>query len=298
MLTNLAENTFYNYAEITFAYILAERLLVMGTAYFMLLSNFGRKTRVYRIPFSKFQIRKELLLAIPVFALDTLSLSAALHYGLIQISSPTFVNVTLTFLAQFFWFEFWFYATHRAMHHKSLYWIHREHHTAHVTQPLTALSFGLVERCSLLIGFFIPYIISSHYFQGVSYLALFLGIFVNFFLNTLGHSNFDPFPKGHYRSPFSLLLNSPTYHSMHHARFNKHFGLYTPWFDALFKTRYEDLEKAFVRVKEGHGLLRFNESFIEKSTVPQSVSDIAQLKSSELEARVTTSGDTPSSEAA
>ena len=65
---------------------------------------------------------------------------------------PVITILVLTFAVMFVWFEIWFYVTHRLMHTRALYFIHKQHHVAKVTDPLAALSFSLAERAILITG--------------------------------------------------------------------------------------------------------------------------------------------------
>src|SRR5262249_9502527 len=133
--------------------------------------------------------------------------------------APTIV----IFFAMYLWFEAWFYATHRLMHTRRLFFIHRHHHVSDVTHPRTSLSFSLSESVRYQVGIFLGFAALSRVapVPAVSALAFFA---VTYFLNVLIHSNFEVVPTWLVRSPLGKILGTASFHAMHHARGSRHYG--------------------------------------------------------------------------
>lgn len=249
---------------ITFAIILASMmirsLIVVGAAFaWYNASSFAQRRRVYRLAYAEGQIGSELQAAVTVIAFDALVFSTVRHFGLIQYAQePSALLFAGSFLLVFLFTEIWFYVTHRAMHHKALFWIHRQHHTAKVTDPLTSLSFSIIERAILIGGILalsamvslaIPLSMGGLIAVGLS----------NYVLNVLGHSNVEFMPVWFAKSRIGRFFITPSYHAMHHARFRGHYGLFTTVLDSWFATRFEDYEQVYDRAREGRGLDRLGE---------------------------------------
>jgi len=163
-----------------------------------------------------------------------------------------------TFLLAFLWTEVWHYASHVAMHTKTLHFIHREHHRSRVTGPWTSVSFSLLEKSIFSFGILGGLGLVSRW-QGLSSLGIFAYYVLYFFTNTLGHANFELREAGYCHRPMGQIFNSPSYHALHHARYIKNYGLLTPWLDRIFGTEWPDTAAAQTRAATGAPLLRLGE---------------------------------------
>ena len=249
---------------VTFGIVLAaitiRSLMILGAAFaWYRASNFAQRRRVYRLAYAEGQIGSELQSAVAVIAFDAMIFSTIRHFGLIHYAdSPSLALGILTFLLMAVWTEIWFYVSHRAMHHKALFWIHRQHHTAKVTDPLTSLSFSLLER-AVLLGGILGVAAALSLVVPLSMSGLIAVGLVNYLLNVLGHSNVEFVPASFARSPIGRVFITPSYHSMHHARYRGHYGLFTTTLDRMFGTRFEDYEEVYDRARSGAGLTRLGE---------------------------------------
>lgn len=233
--------------------------IIIGAAFLWLrFSTFARSRRVFRIALPDGQLRSELIAAIPVLMLDAAAVTVMVYAGLLTTVPATWSNALVTFALMFVFFEVWFYVTHRALHTRALFFIHRQHHTAQVTDPLTSLSFSLIERLMLLFGALGAAIVLSWTIE-ISVAGLAAYGLANYALNVLGHSNVEVFPGWFARSRLGRWLVTPTYHALHHARYRGHYGLFTSVLDRIFGNVYPDYELVQDRASAGQGLTRQGE---------------------------------------
>jgi Delta7-sterol 5-desaturase len=155
-------------------------------------------------------------------------------------------------LLTYAWAEVWHYYSHRAMHSRSLHWIHKEHHKSRVCSPFTALSFSLTEKLLFSLGLFsVPLVVAQVMpvsFAGVG--TWYVGYLV---INSFAHANFE------LRSTTSEFGTSTTYHALHHSRYLRHFGLGTRVLDKAHETEWSDYEGVFQRARQRLPLARLND---------------------------------------
>jgi sterol desaturase/sphingolipid hydroxylase (fatty acid hydroxylase superfamily) len=178
--------------------------------------------------------------------------------GLLKTGQESALLILATFLLTFLWTEIWHYFSHIAMHHKSLHFIHHEHHLSKLTAPWTSVSFSFLEKFIFSLGILGMLAIVSQLHE-LSAFGVFSYYLLYFFTNTLGHANFEFRKAGYYGSVMGKIFNSPTYHALHHARYIKNYGLLTPWLDKLFGTEWKDVDQVQVRAAQGEPLLRLGE---------------------------------------
>jgi sterol desaturase/sphingolipid hydroxylase (fatty acid hydroxylase superfamily) len=234
-------------------------LLVGGAFLWLRFSAFAKRRRIVRVAFADGQIASELKAAIPVLVFDAVATAAVIGAGWIRLGEPSWHLAALTFAGMFVWFEIWFYATHRLMHTRSLYWIHRQHHTAHVVDPLASLSFSILERAILLLGALGAAVAFSRLVHPIGAAGLFAYALANYALNVLGHTNVEVYPAWFARSPVGRWIVTPTYHALHHARYRGHYGLFTSVLDRAFGDVFPDYELVQERASAGNGLSRTGE---------------------------------------
>lgn len=209
-----------------------------------------RGLRIFAAPLKRGQLRTELLGNVLFLAVFVPAITALLASGAIRFASGWLAEV-LAFFVSWSAFVVFYYFLHRAMHTKALFWMHRWHHESLVTTPLTGLSMHPVEAVGWCVGMLAPGLVLSWCgllgFYG--WLAFFV---VHFSGNIVGHANAELFPT--VTRPTSLLSNAITYHSLHHARFDGHYGFANALMDRLFGTEFPDWYAILQRVKAGDAL--------------------------------------------
>jgi len=249
---------------ITFAIVLTamtvrSAILVAAAFAWSHASGFAQRRKIYRLAYAEGQIGSELQAAITVVAFDASVFTTIRHLELVEHAETTTLSAfLLTFALIFVWTEIWFYASHRLLHTPRFYWIHRQHHTAKVTEPLTSMSFSLIER-AILIGGILGFAIGVSQVYPLAIGGLIASGLVNYTLNVLGHSNVEFMPERFVKSRVGRWFITPSYHAMHHARFRGHYGLFTTVLDRVFGTVYPDFEDVYDRARSGVGLGRLGE---------------------------------------
>ena len=218
----------------------------------------ARRRRIYRLPLASGQLRREALSILNVLAVDTIFLLAFRYLTGLQFAPTSPVPFLLAFTWVFIGFELWFYVLHYAMHTRTFYFIHAQHHVAHVTNPLTSLSFSLAER-ALLMGGGLAIAGVGAALMPFANAGLLAYLVVNYALVVFQHSNVEWLPKWFVRSWLGKIFFTPTFHALHHARFKGNYGLFIVWLDRLFHTQFDDYEAVHARVVAGEGLERLGE---------------------------------------
>ncbi len=222
---------------------------------------------IYQLPVDGAQLRRELRNSIhtPIHAVF---LFAALGFGL--FGNRSIVSFIVSVAVTFVWAEIWHYTSHRAMHWKSLHWIHKEHHLSRLNTPFTAISFSFFEKLIFdfgMVGFLalIDLIWSLNFF-GIA--LWYIGYLV---INSFSHANFEMRSPGYLRL-FGRVSTSTTYHSLHHSRYTGNYGLATRCLDRLFGTEWEDYEALYQRITtDGDPLQKLREKVDKNSTRDQSI---------------------------
>lgn len=230
---------------------LSMKLVFVGLGFLVARLPSSARLRVYRVTAPANQLLRQLKPALLVVALD-----AALIFVFRAAFHDRFVGTGwISFVATFAWmfvaFEAWFYASHRLLHTKRFYRFHAQHHVAHVVDPLTSLSFSVVERAVLMVGALGLGLLGTM-IMPMSDLGMLSYVAVNYALNVLGHSNVERLPR-------TALFYTPTFHAMHHARFEGHYGLFTTVLDRVFGTAWADYPQVHARARAGLGLERLGE---------------------------------------
>jgi sterol desaturase/sphingolipid hydroxylase (fatty acid hydroxylase superfamily) len=134
--------------------------------------------------------------------------------------------------------DFYFYCTHRLMHHPRLYrYIHKVHHTSTNPSPWTAYAFHPLEAVVeagiiTLIAVTIP----AHR-SAIAFFFVFQIIY-----NVYGHTGYELWPKNFHRTCIGRFINTSVAHNMHHKKFHGNYGLYTLVWDRLFGTIRDDYD--------------------------------------------------------
>ena len=184
------------------------------------------------------QVRKEIqnsILSIVVFSLQGIVIQLGLKQGWLFISYEISWYCIPQIIALFFWNEIHFYLVHRLLH--SPWLIRRVHFVHHISKEPTVFStFSFHWMEAFLLGTVIIFPLLVYPFQMIAILSLPV---MSILLNTLGHCNYDLFPK---LAPNDFLKFSNR-HSMHHKRGKGNYGFMLPWFDSLFNTSVSKMNK-------------------------------------------------------
>ena len=103
----------------------SNHVIVFG---FIQLYKSRKVRRIYNLQADQDQLKEELNNSWLTSPLHSLLIGLALYSGILAFTPETWWCFLYTFLIVFVWTEIWHYFSHRAMHHRSLLWIHREHH--------------------------------------------------------------------------------------------------------------------------------------------------------------------------
>ena len=143
----------------------------------------------------------------------------------------------------------YFYWTHRAMHHPSVFkWAHLTHHRSTNPSPWAAMAFHPVEAIVealyvTLVSLIIP----------VHPLAIFIFLLIMMTYNVYGHLGYELYPKGFSTSKVGKWINTSVNHNQHHQYFKGNYGLYFLWWDRWMGTLRDDYDEAFTKATSARG---------------------------------------------
>ena len=139
----------------------------------------------------------------------------------------------------------YFYWTHRAMHHPSVFrWFHKVHHLSTNPSPWASFAFHPLEAIVeagiiVVIALIMP----------VHPLAIGLFLLIMMAYNVYGHLGYEVYPKGFSRSGLGRWINTSVNHNQHHQFFKGNYGLYFLWWDRWMGTLRSDYDRQFDDVK-------------------------------------------------
>ncbi|SHK77914.1 Sterol desaturase/sphingolipid hydroxylase, fatty acid hydroxylase superfamily [Chitinophaga jiangningensis] len=140
----------------------------------------------------------------------------------------------------------YFYWMHRTLHHPKLFNLtHLLHHKSTNPSPWTAYSFHALEAVAeggvvLVLVFVMP----------MHPLSLALFNIAALIINVYGHLGYEIMPKGFRKSFLFEILNSSTYHNLHHAKFKGNYSLYFRIWDRVMGTEHPDYVKIYDAIQE------------------------------------------------
>jgi Delta7-sterol 5-desaturase len=219
---------------------------------------FGRTKKIFAVPLAQGQLRFELTGNLVFVCVATVSVSAALHLGIVRFGPPSWARHVGTFGALLVGFQAFYWTLHRAMHSRRLLFLHRWHHRSRVTTPLSGQSMSIGESLLWMLGYIgLPTLYSLVWpisFEGwAAYLAF------NVFGNVVGHANVEITARP-FASPTAAVFANPfVYHALHHARWRVNFGFQAAAMDRLFGTESEEWPRVYERVMAGRPLTRLDE---------------------------------------
>lgn len=218
---------------------------------------FARGRKVFDVKLKRRQLRTEAL-GTALFHLVFVPMAAAVLWsGAVRFSSGWLAQV-VGFFGAWYAFQAFYYPLHRAMHSRQLFWMHRWHHESLVTTPMTGFSMHPAEALGWCVGILVPAI-------ALSQLGLLgawgWGAFVVVFWtgNIAGHANAEIFPFASTRLTTLLWSNPISYHSLHHARWDGHYGFVSAVMDKLFGTEFPDWLRVHQRVWNGKPMTSLRE---------------------------------------
>lgn len=258
-------------AATLFAFFIARTVVICGGVMLALRTGWAQARRTYRKAFAEGQLRSEATVGLRNLLLDAVLITAAAKFGVFQFVDFSPGVFALTFVLLFCWYEVWFYASHRALHWKPLYRFHAQHHVAKVVHPLTSLSFSIVERLTLQVGAIAFIAIVSRLVPMTRGGAMAYFTF-NYLLNVWGHSNLEVMRPGFHRTLPGRFFISASFHAMHHARYDGHYGLFTQVLDRALGTRWDDVDEVQSRAARGEGLEQLGERL---GSQPPEIKDMA-----------------------
>ncbi|HUR09999.1 MAG TPA: sterol desaturase family protein [Flavitalea sp.] len=241
----------------------ANHLIVFA---FILIYKSRKIRRIYNLSPSQEQLKEELRNSFLTSPLHALLIGLVVYLDYLKDYENTWWNFTYTFVIVFVWTEIWHYFSHRAMHHKALLFIHREHHKSKVTNPMSSISFSFLEKLIFSVGIIGPMAALSQVMP-VSFYGIIAYYIFYFITNVLGHSNMEIREPHYTETLIGKVINTPTYHAMHHARYVKNYGLITSTLDRMFNTMWEDYDKVQSRAASDQPLAKLSERLIAKKSI-------------------------------
>jgi sterol desaturase/sphingolipid hydroxylase (fatty acid hydroxylase superfamily) len=174
--------------------------------------------------------------------LDGLAFILFTFLGVVTFNDgPYFLALGVMILAHALIVEPIYYVYHRILH---VGWFYRVHHLYHhksvITDPITSMSFTLIERLSYTVLFSIP--VGVVYLFGILDFWAIFTFFIGFdVLNSLGHFNVKMETEKYKKSKLlKWLIYSPEYHEKHHSIIETNYALFMPIYDRLFNTVAKD----------------------------------------------------------
>jgi len=217
----------------------------------------GDSRRIYDLPLAESQLTWEFGATVRFVLMAGLTFGALLAY--VPVAEPGFASAALTFFVCWVGFEIYYWGLHRLMHTKHFFRFHKWHHDSHVTSPLTGYSMSTVESLGWLLGLAgVPLLLSL--FTPISVEGFFLyHALYQVSGNQIGHSNVDFFPATASDRSRSWIFHPMTYHLLHHARFNNHYGFGSTFMDRLLGTEWADWPQLHKQVVSGNAMRKLSE---------------------------------------
>lgn len=250
-MTGIAELSAKELAIVISAIFVTRSFLFAGVGTFWIkFSKWAKNHRVVNREVPWKVIGKDILNAFLILAIDAAVFVILIPTGMLKVNAhASFQTNLVTFIIFFIAFEAYFYYLHRALHHPKLYWIHKHHHNSVATNPWTSLSFSVLERLILLIGAAgVPAVISQ--FVPIPEIGYSLYFLTNYILNVYGHLNVEFMPMCYVRT-VGRVVNTTTYHALHHLRYRGHYGLFTRTLDRFHGTEFKDYPEMHAKAVQG-----------------------------------------------
>lgn len=202
------------------------------------------KTRKIRPPTPrKKQIRREILYSMTtvfVFMVMNIFLFEGAAGGVFKFYDDVgqfgWGYVWLSFGLLVVFHDAYFYWTHRAMHHPTLFrWFHSTHHRSKNPTPFTAYAFDIPEAIVNYMVVPIFALIMPLHDQATVFFLWFM-----IFRNAIAHCGYELMPHGWARHPVLGLSSAVTHHDMHHEKMTGNYGFYFTFWDRVMGTEHGD----------------------------------------------------------
>jgi len=169
------------------------------------------------------------LLSVAIFGMYAVLTALAITQAWVRVETQaTVARMIVDCLLIFLWNEVHFYLCHRLLHRPwFMHRVHAVHHASVVPTPYSTYSFHWFESALLS-----TVMLSAMMLHDFHFIALLMLPILSIAANTLGHLNYDAFPRSAGWSFFSMVRR----HGLHHQKGRGNFGFLLPWFDILFGT--------------------------------------------------------------
>ncbi len=242
---------------ILLGFLTARYLIFAGIAFLLVWVVFARRTARLRIqakPPSRKRMWAEFgwsMSTMVIFALIGVGVFIAKQNGYTQVYTKVADRGWLYFFASIvgliLWHDFYFYVTHRLMHHRLIFkHVHHVHHRS--TNPSPWASFAFHPYEAVIEAGVVPIAV---FLVPLHPLAVLVFLLYMTAMNVLGHLGFELFPRGFASNPKTRWHNTTVHHNLHHEKVHCNYSLYFNWWDRIFGTMYKDYEKVYDAVKEG-----------------------------------------------
>jgi Delta7-sterol 5-desaturase len=242
-------------------YLLSQRLIGLlvtygfiaglfhGVFWFLLKKKLARRKIQTEMP------KKGAVLAEIGYSFLAVVATAILSYGTIMAVETGHTKMYRE-VAQYGW-GYWFFSlamlfvlidaysywTHRLMHHRLLFkYFHKVHH--HSNRPTPWATFSVNVNEIFVNAMFMPLVILVMPVHVNTSLVFAL---VGMVKNVLNHLGYEIFPAGSNKGILKWLV-SPTYHEMHHLKFNYNYGAFFTWWDKWMGTEHAKYDETFEKV--------------------------------------------------
>lgn len=184
-----------------------------------------------------------------VFSLIGFGIFKAEHAGITRIYYKIddfgIGYMAFSFAIMLVYHDFYFYWTHRLMHHKLFFrHVHKVHHESTNPSPWAAYSFHPWE--AVVQALVLPIAILT---LPLHPLVIFAFLAYMIIRNVVGHLGFEILPRGFTKNKWLNWNTAITHHNMHHEYFHSNYGLYFTWWDKLMKTEHKNYHESFEEVK-------------------------------------------------
>lgn len=242
---------------VVFTLVTVRYLLFAGVAFLLVWVVFQKRllhNRIQPKPPRKDKLWAEFgwsISTMAIFALVGMGIFIAKQNGLTKIYTDFGKYGAAYFVASviglILFHDFYFYVTHRLMHHRLLFkHVHHVHHRSTNPSPWASFSFHPTE--AVIEAGIVPIAIFIAPLHPLAILAFILYMTA---MNVMGHMGYELLPKNFALSPWSKWHNTAVHHNQHHEKVHCNYSLYFNWWDRLFGTMHADYEQTYREVKAG-----------------------------------------------